>query len=354
MNINFQCPINELSYGIASVNILKEVDKLGHRISVFPIGPIQCSQADVPLIQKWIDNSEMFDANAPCVRIYHQNRMAERIGRGKFYGFPIFELDTFSEIELNHLSSTDELIVCSEWAKTVVSVNLPNYADKVHVVPLGVDSKIFSPAPIVRGTTVFVNIGKWEKRKGHDILARAFLAAFPKDEDVRLFMLPTNPFAKDEEKSIWEARYKNPKIVLRSRLTAASEVARMLQEADCGVFPSRAEGWNLGAIETLACGKHLIITDYSAHTQFCNEENARLIKVDAVEPAIDGIWFFGAGNWASLGNDQFEQLVNHFQAVHREKQAGTLKINQSGVNTANEYSWCNSARKLMGVLNDKG
>ena len=39
-----------------------------------------------------------------------------------------------------------------------------------------------------------------------------------------------------------------------------------MAEAHCGVFPARSEGWNLGLVEMLSMGRHVIATDYSAHT----------------------------------------------------------------------------------------
>ena len=50
--------------------------------------------------------------------------------------------------------------------------------------------------------------------------------------------------------------------------------------ADCGLFPARAEGWNLELLEMMACGKQVIATNYSAHTEFCTKENSILIESD--------------------------------------------------------------------------
>jgi hypothetical protein len=41
----------------------------------------------------------------------------------------------------------------------------------------------------------------------------------------------------------------------------------------------------------LAMGKHVILTDYSAHTEYADETNAHLVKVDRLEDAHDGHWF---------------------------------------------------------------
>ena len=67
-----------------------------------------------------------------------------------------------------------------------------------------------------------------------------------------------------------------------------------MSKVDVGIFPSRAEGWNLEILELMSCGKHIITTNYSAHTEFCNKENALLVDIDELETAYDGKWFLGS------------------------------------------------------------
>ena len=52
-----------------------------------------------------------------------------------------------------------------------------------------------------------------------------------------------------------------------------------MSQVDCGVFPSRAEGRNLELLEMMSAGKHVITTDYSAHTEFCTKDNAGLVPI---------------------------------------------------------------------------
>jgi glycosyltransferase involved in cell wall biosynthesis len=120
-----------------------------------------------------------------------------------------------------------------------------------------------------------------------------------------------------------------------------------MAQADCGLFPSKAEGWNLPLAEMLAAGKHCIATDYSAHTEFATEENCRLIKIDRLEPAFDGRWFFGQGNWAHFGDDQLDQLIFHMQEVHKAKQEGRLGVNQAGIESMKVFSWENTVKEIL-------
>ena len=51
-------------------------------------------------------------------------------------------------------------------------------------------------------------------------------------------------------------------------------------------------------METMALNKPVILTNYSAHTQYSTKDNSYLVDVDSTEAANDGIWFKGQGNWA--------------------------------------------------------
>ena len=110
-------------------------------------------------------------------------------------------------------------------------------------------------------------------------------------------------------------------------------------KVDCGVFPSRAEGWNLEALELMACGKNIIVTNYSAHTEFCNTENSMLVDIDDTEKAFDGIWFQGEGNWAKIADKQQEQISSYMKEVHEKKSTGLLNCNTSGLITSQNFNW---------------
>lgn len=349
MNINIIGPINTLGYGYAAYNIACSLMTGGHRVSLFPIGDKIENSLASPMLQQMLDNAKFFDKNAPCIRIWHQDNMSHFVGRGEHIGFPIFELDKFKEQELHHLKSCDRLFVCSEWAKEICRAN--GIEIPINVVNLGVNREVFKPAPIKSGPTIFVNCGKWEVRKGHDILAETFMKTFTSMNDVLLIMCPTNPFLTPQEEAAWKKKYNHPKIKIISRLPSHSDVAKMFNNADCGVFPSRAEGWNLEALEVLSCGRQLIITDYSAHKEFCNNSNSKLIKIDNTEPAQDNKWFFGQGNWAKLESRQIEQLCDYMYEVHAMKQSGKLGLNKEGIATAEKYTWEHATQQILESLN---
>ena len=354
--MNIIAPINQLGYGITGLNIAKELAKCG-KVSLWVIGqPQVTNQDDANIITQLADNTKFFDINAPCIRIWHQHDLAQFVGKGLHIGFPIFELNEFNPIEKHHLNSLDKIFVCSKWAADVIKSNISIKEENIHVVPLGVDSSLFKPFDSDKKETIFFNCGKWEIRKGHDILSEIFNNAFNPDDNVELWMMNTNPFLSKEDNENWQKLYKNSKmghkIRFIDRAFSQNEVYNIMKLTDCGIFPSRAEGWNLELLEMMACGKWVITNNYSAHTEFCNEENSYLVNIDDLEVAYDGQWFHGKyGKWAKICDNQKEQFVAHMRTVHTMKQNKDLISNYMGIQTAGKFSWQNSARTIMEYIN---
>jgi glycosyltransferase involved in cell wall biosynthesis len=351
MNINIQSPYNSLGYGIASKNILRELDLLGNNISYFPIGnPQPEKQEEVPLLQKTIANQDSYDKTAPSLKIWHQHDLAQHVGKGKHCAFPFFELNKFTEREKHHLAQQDLLFASSSWAKTILERNVPGVP--VEIAHLGVDRTIFYDTIVEAETdkpTVFLNVGKWEIRKGHDILVDIFNAAFSRDDNVQLVLSPENPFLKPEQTAEWVKLYRNSKLTdkisILPRFPTQEDLANLMRMCDVGIFPARAEGWNLEALEMMSCGKLVISTNYSAHSDFMNDGNSMLVQIDELEDAYDGIWFHGQGQWASFDENQFDQFVSYMQSAHATIQDGKRHF-EKAVETANYFSWTNTAKQI--------
>jgi glycosyltransferase involved in cell wall biosynthesis len=356
ININLNAPIGFTGYGVAGLNLLKSLSSDENtKVSLFPIGNVSAqSQEDVEIINQTIKNQDSFDYNADTIKIWHQFDLALRPGRGKYYAFPFFELNLFNEKEKHHLRFPDEIIVASEWAKQIIKDN--NIDRPTRVVPLGVDRSIFDPA-LYEGNSIdnkyiFITIGKWEKRKSHDLILELFSKAFDHNDDVELWMITHNPFLDEQQEKYWlDMVLQNPlrsKIKVFPRIETQHKLANIIHYADCGLFFSRAEGWNLDILETMSMNKPVITTNYSAHTEFCNKDNSMLVDIDALEDAHDGKWFFGFGQWAKIGEPQQEQIIEYMRYVYKNR----ISTNIEGLETAKKFSWKHSAEKLIRCISD--
>jgi len=356
MNINFSCPINSTGYGISSWNILKQLYSIEPNIAYFPIGqPSASNQSDHDLIIQLYKNSQNFDSNAPFVKIWHQFDLANHIGKGKYFALSFFELDKFNTIEMSHLKVPDTILLTSEWAKNII---LQNGVDsQVDIVPLGVDRTIFDEnkyEKLNKDKYVFMNIGKWEIRKGHDILLELFQKAFPLEQDVELCLLAsesTNNYSSPQELDQWKKMYtSDDRIKLSNGVRSHDEIAQAINYADCGIFPSRAEGWNLELLEMMSMNKPVIATNYSSHTEFCNNENSYLVDIKDKEKAYDGKAFSGQGYWAKIGSVEVDNFVDHMRTLYNNR----VTVNPAGVITSEKYSWTNTVNHLTKYMETCG
>jgi glycosyltransferase involved in cell wall biosynthesis len=365
VNINLVTSVDGSGYGVVGFNILKALDARGHEVTLFPrqggqMDDFVLDLPDVALITRCRRRQPLMDMAAPCLRISTEFDMTLFAGQGPRGGLAFFETTRFTDVELRHLGSLDRLFVASEWGRSIAVDNgLP--AEAVAVAPMGVDRTIFREGSAAAGDgpgggpTVFLHVGKWERRKGQDVLVEAFGRAFAPGDAVELQLLCDNPWSTATSTGWLERCRASPMadhIRVIPRVASHREVAALMQAADCGVFPARAEAWNLEALEMLSCGRHVIATDYSGSTQYLDNANAMLIAVDHLEPAADHEWMpvyseRKVGDWAQLGGAQVEQLVMHLRAVHERKQCGELGVNRAGVETAQRFTWENTAQRII-------
>jgi len=350
--LNLCCPINvSTGYGITSINTTISMSKLVD-VSLFNVGGQmgvdnpEHKDVLIPLL----NNSLVYDKKSPCLKIWHQHDLATRIGIGDYYVMPFFEADKLYDREIYQINQADGIFTPTKWGKEVLENN--GIKIPIYVCPLGVDLKIFTPNIISTENTdfTFLHVGKWETRKSQEFLLKAFELAFNPEDKVKLWLLPYNPFLTEEENKKWldliDENKLASKITAYGRLPTHYDVAKIMKSADCGVFLSRAEGWNNEIPEMMAVDKPIIATNYSAHTEYCTKDNSFLVDIDETEPANDGKWFHGNGNWAKLGEKQLEQTIEHMRFVYNNN----VRTNPNGVETAKLYSWDNTASVIHQTL----
>jgi glycosyltransferase involved in cell wall biosynthesis len=136
------------------------------------------------------------------------------------------------------------------------------------------------------------------------------------------------------------------KIKVFPRMKTHSNLAELMSYSNCGIYISRGEGWNLELLETMAMDKPVIASNYSAHTEYCNENNSFLVDMDEKELAVDNKWFFGTSQWAKIGQNQIDQTVEHMKYCY----TNNVKTNEKGLETAKNLSWQNSANQIVKAM----
>lgn len=343
------CPINGTGYGITSTNICSSLTS-DHdiEVSLFGIGQLSTeTESKKNLLEKCLYNAHFYDSKAPTLKIWHQHDLALRPGSGLYGVMPFFELDTLQKNEIHQINQADIVFTPTQWSSDVLLKN--GIKKPVVVAPLGADPDIFNPLnfitePKIGENYVFLHVGKWEKRKGQDFLLKAFERAFSKEDKVELRLCPHNPFLDEEELETWYNLVKNnklaEKITILKRQPTQHDLAKVMHHADCGIFLSRAEGWNNEIPEMMLMNKAIIATNYSAHKEYLTKQNSFMVDIDQKEIAYDGKWFHGQGSWALLGDKELSQTIEHMRFVYNNKVAN----NPIGVSTGKKYSWRNTTQ----------
>lgn len=349
MNLHLMAPIGFTGYGYASYNLMNALYK-EHNIGLSIIGqPNPENQAQADVISSCTNTASLIPYNTPCLKIWHQFDLLTRVGSGKYFAFPFFEVDKFNQRELHHLNFVDELIVSCNWAKEILRDN--NINKPIHIVPMGVDRSVFDHTKHNETNNyVFMTVGKWEKRKAHDTIIECFGKAFTQKDNVELWLATSNPFLNKEEEQQWlnlvEQSPLRSKIKVFPRMETHENLAELMSYSNCGIYISRGEGWNLELLETMAMNKPVIASNYSAHTEYCNSDNSFLVDIDEKELAIDNKWFFGASQWAKISQNQIDQTIEYMRHCY----TNNIKTNESGLKTAEKLSWQNSADQIVKIM----
>ncbi len=178
---------------------------------------------------------------------------------------------------LEHLLSFDIIWAPSTFTKAIFDGALRG-ARPVYVVPEGVDSTLFHPAAErsrPRDCFTFLSVGKWEQRKAHDYLVKAFLQAFGDQPGTELMLRltasnrdsDTLPPLKTKHRSV---RFVNP--------CSDKALAELYRQTHAFALSTRSESWGLPIIEAMSTALPCVVTEYGGHLDYCHRDNAFLVS----------------------------------------------------------------------------
>jgi len=358
MNINWFGPIGPTGYGRISTFICPALKKLGHKINVIPAYLDELKVADPKIIEmvKQIDET-ILDADV-AIRLSVATPSESLCFHGKKrIMYTMLEVDKLPPYWVMTLNTMDEVWVPSTWGKEVFEksgVKVP-----IKVIPAGVDLNLFNPyrEPFVPRTENFrfLSVGKWEKRKGQDLLIKAFCEEFKDNEKVELVIMADSIKLFDQKFNIYKniVNLKLPEDraslqIIEGMIPNYSDMGRIYTSADCFVNPTRGEGWNLPLIEAMACGMPCITTNWSAHTDFANEKNAYMLNDFTLVPA-DQVFaqaFIKFGNWAEPTIKELREKMRYV-FEHREE---AKKKGEFAAKDMENWTWDKAAEKAIKAL----
>jgi glycosyltransferase involved in cell wall biosynthesis len=128
------------------------------------------------------------------------------------------------------------------------------------VIPNGIDTEEFSPRPHDAAQPVqLICMARLIPRKGIELLIRACAELKRKGLDFRCHIVGEGP-EEEHLKTLAAERNLLAAVLFHGRLERAA-VAQLLPQCDIFVLPSYAEGMSNAALEAMACGLPLVLSD---------------------------------------------------------------------------------------------
>ena len=299
MKLLVETPLNSLSFGNVSYNLLREFKSLGVDVGLFPVGNVDLSAFEVPKdFEQWISSSinnrwNILKSNAPVFKLWHlnggENRKASKQNLLTFY-----ECSNPTEAEISVTKSQNKTLFSSTYSKKIFE---QEGCDNCLFVPMGFDADFKDTGKkYLEGVVHFGLMGKFEKRKHTELIIKTWLKKFGNDNRYQLSCCVTNPFFKPEQMQaviqnmLGGKRYTN--INFLPYLKTNKEVNEFLNAIDIDLTGlSGGEGWNLPAFNATCLGKWSIVCNHTSHSDWATEENSILIAPNGETPVYDGFFF---------------------------------------------------------------
>lgn len=198
------------------------------------------------------------------------------------------------------------LVTPSRWSKSGL-VRSGAAAERVHVVPHGVDPAVFRPADAAERDAirkalgwqdrfVFFNVSAMSLNKGIDLVLRAFARVARARPEALLMLKGADPVFGSIH---WLRQWWRDMLSEAERAACAGrvhyvgglrrhdEIADLYRAADAYVTPYRSEGFNLPGLEAAACGLPVICTDGGPALEYATADFALPVEAARISGLPD-------------------------------------------------------------------
>lgn len=256
-------------------------------------------------------------------------------------------------------NSADEVWTPSAFCRRVFVESGVEF-DKVQIVPNGVNPNLFTPngkAQSLPGekALTFLYVGGTIFRKGIDILLEAYVKTFTASDNVRLVVkdMGGDSFyhgqtAKDFIEKL-KAAPGAPQINYTDAYLSEEEMAELYRSCDVLVSPYRGEGFSLPALEALACGLPIIVTEGGATDDFADESVGWLIPAGrrSIGNAISGHELTAEGFLLEPDGEALSEILRYCYNNPAECKAKGLA---GSLRARTQWTWNRAALKMFSRL----
>lgn len=358
-----ECPINSLSFGQVSVNILRELYKRNVEVVLFPIGnfhPVESFAAFDKLSQgfkTWITDAmnkrlTVIKRDMPSLKIWHINGSHQKITDNQ-YLLTFYECDSPTEEEINIINLQNHVFFPTQYNIDVFG-GAGIDTGKMTRTPMGFDTDYSVLENQKTSDKIeFALIGKWEKRKNTSAIINAWVKKYGNDKRYCLNMAVTNPFLSQDyhnqllSQALEGKSYDNLNFIQYMKVNSSVNNLMNFIDVDLGGMSS-AEGWNLPSFNMTSLGKWSAVLNATAHKDWATFSNSILVEPSGMQPIYDGAFFapkmaFNQGN--SYTFEEEELITAMEKLVIKAKTPNT-----EGVKLQEEFTWKKTVDTMLAKI----
>lgn len=293
-------------------------------------------------------------------------------GFDAYVGVTTFETNRIPEIWVESCNQMDEIWVPSRFNRETFAAAgvIP---DRLHVYPTAINTDELDPHRVApmrikkRRGFAFLSVFQWTKRKGWDVLLKAYLNAFSSREDVCLILrsypyINQKPTIRERIDFFLQQQGRtlddSPPILTIDEFVPEHLMPSLYAAADAFVLPTRGEGFGLPFMEAMAMELPVIATRWSGHLDFMNDDNSYLIDVQRMNPidetqAKESSFYTPDHLWAEPSVDHTAQLMRQVYDNRDQSRVIGRKARQDVQQNWNMQRTANWMLHRIGWLMDK-
>lgn len=363
MKLALNLPINPVSFGQVSTLLLKtlfERERNGiekHDVYLFPIGQINLnSQSADPSFNEWLKEKitnglENYKRDIPIFKLWHLNGSLESFSKNQSL-LTFYELDQPTKVEIN-IAKNNNIYFSSKFSCEIFNT----YGVNAEYIPLAFDSFNFTMKKkrFFGDERITFNLcGKFEKRKHHAKIIKAWIKKFGNNPKYSLQCAVFNPFLNEEQNQqilmgVLEGN-KPFNVNFLPMMTENSVYNDYLNSADIVIGMSGGEGFGLPEFQSIAIGKHAILMKAHAYKDWATDDMVTWVNPSGKTPVYDGMFFqqnqpFNQGNIFDFNEEEF--LFACETAILKTQKN---KINEIGLTLQDSFSKDKFVDKVIKIL----
>lgn len=253
----------------------------------------------------------------------------------------------------------DKLIAPSVQAKQVfIDSGIPK--DHIAVIPHGFDEAFIKsdkkfPLVTTKKFKFLCNLGQPHRRKNIEGTIEAYYKAFDYNDDV-CFVLkypnkkPEHLFEVDVNEILEKLnkKYPNHPEVLKLHMFIP-DIDSLYRACNAYVLLSNAESFGMPALETLACKKILITSNYGGMQDFCTDNNSLLVSGKYVRAPANYV-YWDPNNLTGMFQPNIDMAAEKMIYAVKNEDKLLKQFNDGFENIIEKYTWDKVSNQFMELV----